>query len=77
MELFYDFKGANPDPEVKKSEIDALIKDVGLEDKRDDLGSKLSGGQKRKLSAILAFCGDSKLIIMDEPTSSLDLSARR
>jgi ABC-type multidrug transport system ATPase subunit len=44
MELFYDFKGANPDPEVKSKEIDKLITDVGLHDKRDDLGSKLSGG---------------------------------
>ena len=75
MELFYDFKGA--DPANKYTEIDKLINDVGLLDKRYDLGSKLSGGQKRKLSAILAFCGGSKLIIMDEPTSSLDLNARR
>jgi ABC-type multidrug transport system ATPase subunit len=44
MELFYDFKGANPDPVVKNKEINELITDVGLHDKRDDLGSKLSGG---------------------------------
>jgi ABC-type dipeptide/oligopeptide/nickel transport system ATPase subunit len=29
----------------------------------------LSGGQKRRLSVGMAFIGDSKLIILDEPTS--------
>jgi len=75
MELFYDFKGG--DPANKAAEIDDLIEGVGLVEKRNDLGQSLSGGQKRKLSAALAFCGGSKLIIMDEPTSSLDISARR
>ena len=42
MELFYDFKGA--DPANKFTEIEKLITDVGLLDKRYDLGSKLSGG---------------------------------
>jgi ATP-binding cassette, subfamily A (ABC1), member 3 len=77
LEIFYDFKVQNPDPELKKKEIDKLIEDVGLEKKRNDLGLNLSGGQQRQLSAALAFCGGSKLIILDEPTSSLDLSARR
>lgn len=32
---------------------------------------------KRKLSVGLAFVGDSKLIILDEPSSGMDPSARR
>lgn len=31
----------------------------------------------RKLSAALALCGGSKLIIFDEPSSGLDLTSRR
>ena len=28
----------------------------------------LSGGMKRRLSVAIAFCGDSQLVILDEPT---------
>lgn len=37
----------------------------------------LSGGMKRKLSILLAFVGNSRTIILDEPTSGVDPYARR
>ena len=37
----------------------------------------LSGGMKRKLSILLAFVGNSKTIILDEPTSGVDPFSRR
>ena len=77
MEIFYDFKCADPNQIRKDKEINKLLKDVDVEDRRHFLASKVSGGQQRKLSCALALCGGSKLIIMDEPTSSLDLTARR
>lgn len=51
--------------------------DVGIIDKRNALASTLSGGNKRKLSVCIALCGNSKFVILDEPTSGMDLSARR
>ncbi len=53
------------------------MKDVGVADKRSALAYQLSGGNKRKLSVAIALCGGSKFVLLDEPTSGMDLSARR
>lgn len=42
-----------------------------------ELVQNLSGGLQRRLCVALAFVGGSKLIILDEPTSSVDPVARR
>jgi ABC-type multidrug transport system ATPase subunit len=44
LDIFYDFKGADPDPEVKWAEIRKLMKDVGVDDKRNHMAYQLSGG---------------------------------
>jgi ABC-type multidrug transport system ATPase subunit len=77
LDIFYDFKSPDENPERKKAEIEKLIVEVGLEDRRNTFASNLSGGNMRKLSAALALCGGSKLIIFDEPSSGLDLTSRR
>ena len=45
--------------------------------KKDYKAKFLSGGQKRKLCVALAFIGNSKIILLDEPTSGMDTYARR
>lgn len=47
------------------------IEDVALLEKRNSLSKNLSGGMKRKLSVAIAFCGDSKTVLLDEPTSGM------
>lgn len=64
-------------PIVTEAEIDNILKDLDLFDKKDYPASKLSGGQKRKLCVACAFIGGSKVILLDEPTSGMDTYARR
>lgn len=62
--------------QVKKA-VDDILKDIDLEEKRDVLAKKLSGGQKRKLSVGIALIGDPKIIFLDEPTAGVDPYSRR
>jgi ATP-binding cassette, subfamily A (ABC1), member 3 len=58
-------------------EVERTIREVDLNSKRRAFAKNLSGGQKRKLSVGIAMIGDSKLVLLDEPTSGMDLTARR
>jgi len=49
------------------------LKDVGIWEMRNTEAKNLSGGSRRKLSVAIALCGDSKFIMLDEPTSGMDL----
>jgi ABC-2 type transport system ATP-binding protein len=58
-------------------DIDETIALVGLTGKAGALGTRLSGGQRRRLDFALALIGDPELIFLDEPTTGFDPSARR
>lgn len=54
-----------------------LLKLMGLFEKRNAYIAKLSGGQKQKLSILLALLPQPKVIFLDELTTGLDPKARR
>lgn len=58
-------------------DVAETIELVGLADAAGTLGTRLSGGQRRRLDFALALIGDPELIFLDEPTTGFDPSARR
>ncbi|CAF4093815.1 unnamed protein product, partial [Adineta steineri] len=54
-----------------------MLRLVNLERSQDLYCNALSGGMKRRLSLACAFVGDTKIILLDEPSSGLDPSNRR
>ncbi|XP_024027117.1 ABC transporter A family member 1 [Morus notabilis] len=70
LEIFAILKGVKED--VLERVVSYMVDQVGLADKSSTLVKALSGGMKRKLSLGIALIGDSKVIILDEPTSGMD-----
>jgi ABC-2 type transport system ATP-binding protein len=54
----------------------ALLKELGLEDKRRSFFSKLSGGQQQRLFVALALINQPEIVFLDELTTGLDPHAR-
>ena len=75
LELVCELKDV-PRNEVKK-EVDETLNVTMLTEHQRKLTKQLSGGMKRKLSLGMALIGKSKLIILDEPSSGLDVESRR
>ncbi|GFY44553.1 ATP-binding cassette sub-family A member 3 [Trichonephila inaurata madagascariensis] len=59
------------------AEITQVLNILKLSEKRNELIKNLSGGMKRKLSLGIAIVGGSKVLFLDEPTSGMDVEARR
>ncbi|XP_072524411.1 retinal-specific phospholipid-transporting ATPase ABCA4 isoform X1 [Salminus brasiliensis] len=74
--LFYSLLKGREQKEAEQ-EVEDMLEDLGLPNKRDDEAQNLSGGMQRKLSVAMAFVGGSKVVILDEPTSGVDPYSRR
>lgn len=58
---------------ISETHLDTeLLENFGLEKIYDKKMGNLSGGTTQKVSAVLAFMFDPKIIILDEPTAGLD-----
>ena len=54
-----------------------ILTDLGLGDKLDQIGFRLSGGMKRRLMIARALIHEPQFLILDEPTAGVDVELRR
>ena len=78
----YDERNALIKPSLEKTGMYEKIRDIGLDrpysKKFFDDGVELSGGEQQRLVISRAYCKNSEVLILDEPTSAIDpLSERR
>lgn len=57
--------------------LDDVLERAGLTAKSGRMVSKCSGGEQQRLKFALALLPDPELIVLDEPTTGMDVSARR
>jgi peptide/nickel transport system ATP-binding protein len=67
--------GSGLSREAKAKKILEVIDSVGLDRSLlDRRASELSGGQKQRVSVARAITSDPEVVVLDEPTSSIDVS---
>jgi len=71
VQLFASFYG------LSKTRVDEVIEIVALNEKRKSYVENLSGGQRQKLALAIALLNNAPLLLLDEPTTGLDPTARR
>jgi ABC-type multidrug transport system ATPase subunit len=53
-----------------------IVEAVGLAEQQDKLVAALSGGMRQRLALAVAQFGDPPLLVLDEPSTGLDVAAR-
>ena len=62
---------------LPRNRVDEVIEIVALTEKKKSYVENLSGGQKQKLALAIALLNNAPLLLLDEPTTGLDPTARR
>lgn len=71
LKLFSSFYGLDP------KRIEAVLELVNLTGKQKSYVENLSGGQRQRLALGIALLNNPRILLLDEPTTGLDPTARR
>ena len=63
--------------EEMEREAKVMLAAFELSERGDYFAFGLSGGMKRKVCVAIALTGDTRFVVLDEPTTGLDPGARR
>ncbi len=80
MPFFVDFLNVTENLELvcsDKERIDSYLKQFGLENLATNMPGECSGGEKQRLAVVRALLSGKKILILDEPTASLDRDNKR
>jgi ABC-2 type transport system ATP-binding protein len=61
----------------RKSDLNRIIEQFGLGPYTDKMIKRLSGGWRQRAALAIALVNDPKIIFLDEPTTGLDLQAKK
>ena len=75
-DIAFGMENLGIDPTQMNKRIDESLEILGIKDLRYQVTTKLSGGQKQKVSLAGILCMQSKILVLDEPTSMIDKSGR-
>lgn len=75
-QLVFSAKMYNMPHKIACSRADRLLKELGLDAKRNKLAGTLSGGLKRRMNVIMAVMHDPEILVFDEPEAGLDPQSR-
>lgn len=76
LQLFAAIKGVGS-RQGRAEAATSMLEAVGLEEKADCAAATLSGGSKRKLQVGIALLADSRVVLLDEPSSGVDPASRQ
>ena len=75
-DIAFGMENLGIDSQTMNKRIDESLESLGIKDLRFSMTSKLSGGQKQKVSIAGILAMKSKILVLDEPTSMIDKNGR-
>ena len=61
----------------RRAAVGAVLEQIGLADRADQLAAELSGGWKQRMALAACILHRPRLLLLDEPTAGVDAKARR